>query len=209
MSARGRFIYTYARRHWKGDAAVTATAIALCESRGNPNAYNPKFPDNSYGLWQINMYGDLGPDRRARYNLSRNSQLFNPITNARVAFGVYQDAGNSWRPWSCFTNGGYREYINEARESAGLGPITDPESMVEPTDWGIFEPIAGPLGDIRDFIEFVTDERNWQRVAMFVGGGLLLITATLLFTAQSGLVRSAVNAIPVARGAAKTVRRAA
>lgn len=207
MSARGRLVYTYARRHWSGDDAVTATAIALCESGGNPLAYNPRPPDLSYGLWQINMRGDLGPARRSQYNLDRNSQLLNPITNARVAFGVYQDAGNSFRPWTCFTNGGHRKHINEARESAGLGPIKDPESMVEPTDFGIFEPIAGPIGDIADLVGFITDPKNWQRVAMFVGGGLLIIVATVIFAGEQALGSGVVRALPGVGRAARTVRR--
>jgi hypothetical protein len=44
--------------------AVVAVAIALAESGGNPAAHNPVPPDDSWGLWQINMRGHLGPVRR-------------------------------------------------------------------------------------------------------------------------------------------------
>jgi Lysozyme like domain len=58
------------------EEAVIATAIALAESGGDPHAHNPKPPDNSFGLWQINMIGALGPDRRQKLGLSRNEELF-------------------------------------------------------------------------------------------------------------------------------------
>jgi hypothetical protein len=56
-------IYRLARRAGfsaDNDDAVTATAIALAESGGNPDAHNTnkKTGDNSFGLWQINMIGN-------------------------------------------------------------------------------------------------------------------------------------------------------
>ena len=41
----------------------TMTAIALAESSGRPQAFNPRGLDRSYGLFQVNMYGGLGPAR--------------------------------------------------------------------------------------------------------------------------------------------------
>ena len=50
------------------DEALIATAIALAESGGDPSAHNdnPKTGDDSFGLWQINMFKELGPARRVR-----------------------------------------------------------------------------------------------------------------------------------------------
>ena len=42
------------------DVSPTIAAISLAESGGNPNAHNPKYPDNSYGLMQINMLDEPG-----------------------------------------------------------------------------------------------------------------------------------------------------
>src|SRR5215207_8357263 len=66
------------------EEAVIATAIALAESSGNPRAHNdtPATGDDSYGLWQINMIGELGPERRQQFGISENEQLFDPATNA-------------------------------------------------------------------------------------------------------------------------------
>jgi hypothetical protein len=76
-------------------AAVSMVAIALKESGGNPQAYNGTPPDDSYGLWQINMYGALGPDRRRRYNLTANSDLFDPYVNGRAMMAILRGIGPS------------------------------------------------------------------------------------------------------------------
>jgi hypothetical protein len=82
-------------------AAVSMVAIALKESGGNPQAYNGTPPDDSYGLWQINMYGALGPDRRRRYNLTANSDLFDPYVNGRAAYDLWAgNDGNFARHWA-------------------------------------------------------------------------------------------------------------
>ena len=98
---------------WRGDVLVVAVAVALAESGGNPRAHNATPPDDSYGLWQINMLGPLGPDRRARYGLGANRELWEPAVNARVAHAV-SDAGRNWSPWSTYTNGSYRRHLDKA-----------------------------------------------------------------------------------------------
>lgn len=202
VSVRGKFVYTYALRHWTGDEAIVMTAIALAESLGNPLAYNPKPPDLSYGLWQINMRGDLGPERRKQFDIDSNSRLLNPITNARAAKIVYDQQGK--QAWSVYTSGKYRDFMSEASESAGQGPIVEnPEDMEEPSGFGILDPIIGPIRDIASFISFITDSKNWLRVAQFVGGGVVIIGATVLFAKESGVAASVVKAIPMGRVAGK------
>ena len=79
-----------------------AVEVAMKESGGNPRAHNGNAStgDNSYGLWQINMIGSMGPSRRKDLKLSSNEQLFDPATNARAAKRIYDQAGGSWKPWS-------------------------------------------------------------------------------------------------------------
>jgi hypothetical protein len=115
-----RTIYRLARwAGWTPEQAVIATAVAIAESRGRPRAHNPVPPDDSYGLWQINMLGRLGPERRARFHLSSNSDLYQPATNARAAW-LISGHGSSWRPWSTWTRGTYRSYLARAK-AAGRG----------------------------------------------------------------------------------------
>lgn len=97
-----------------GDDLVTAVAIAMAESGGNPMAYNPETAANtptglgSVGLWQI--YLKAHPE-------FAGIDLTNPTNNAAAAFAVYQAAGNRFTPWSTFGNGAYAGYVTTARSA--------------------------------------------------------------------------------------------
>jgi hypothetical protein len=97
--------------------AIVATAVALAESGGNPRAHNPVPPDDSYGLWQINMIGAMGPERRAAFGLSSNEQLYDPLTNARAAYAI-SHGGTNFRPWTTFTSGAYLSHLGVAKAAA-------------------------------------------------------------------------------------------
>lgn len=96
---------------FKGDGLKMAYAIAMAESSGNARAHNGNAStgDNSYGLFQINMLGAMGPERRRQYGLSSNDALFDPLTNAKVAYRM-SHGGTSWGPWSTYNNGAYKQY---------------------------------------------------------------------------------------------------
>jgi hypothetical protein len=112
-------IYAYARRAgFSPGESVTATAIALAESGGRPRAHNPHPPDDSYCLMQVNMLGPLGPERRARYHLRRNTDLYDPATCMRVAYGI-SAGGSTWRPWTTYTRGTYLRFLPTARRAQG------------------------------------------------------------------------------------------
>ena len=96
---------------FKGEGLKMAYAIAMAESGGNAKAHNGNAStgDNSYGLFQINMLGSMGPARRAQYGLSSNDSLFDALTNAKVAYKM-SNGGKNWGPWSTYTNGAYKKY---------------------------------------------------------------------------------------------------
>ncbi|HET6503542.1 MAG TPA: transglycosylase SLT domain-containing protein [Amycolatopsis sp.] len=102
---------------FRGDALTTATAVALAESSGNPDAHNDTGKDNSYGLWQINMFGDNGPDRREKFDLGSNDDLFKPDENARAAYAL-ADHGKNFVPWTTYTDGAYKKHLDAARKAA-------------------------------------------------------------------------------------------
>ena len=85
---------------FKGEALRVAFGIVMKESTGRPYAHNQNSNtgDNSYGLFQINMIGSLGPARREQFGLKDNEDLFNPLTNAAIAY-IISDGGNDWGPW--------------------------------------------------------------------------------------------------------------
>lgn len=85
---------------FKGKALRTAFGIVLKESTGRPYAHNQNSAtgDNSYGLFQINMIGSLGPARRSEFGLANNEELFSPLKNAQIAY-IISDGGTNWGPW--------------------------------------------------------------------------------------------------------------
>ena len=110
------------------DKIPTMVAIAMAESGGNSNAHNPKYPDNSFGLWQINMLDEpgymLGAERRQRYGLTSNDQLKDPLTNARAALDILNSQGLS--AWSVYKSGKYRDYLPDAQAAVSSTPRTAP-----------------------------------------------------------------------------------
>ena len=99
---------------FKGKALRSACAIAKAESNGRPLAFNGnlKTGDSSYGMFQINMIGGLGPDRREKFDLSSNAELFNPVTNAQVALHMTK-SGTDWSSWSSLNGKRYQEWYNK------------------------------------------------------------------------------------------------
>lgn len=85
---------------FKGQALEYAWAVAMKESHGNALDYNGNIHtgDHSYGLFQINMLGSMGADRRAYYGLASNAELLNPVTNAQIAYQM-SNAGRNWSAW--------------------------------------------------------------------------------------------------------------
>jgi hypothetical protein len=129
--------------------AVIMAAIAMAESSGNSKAHNRKPPDNSYGLWQINMYDKLGPARLREYGLSSYDQLFDPVTNAKAAYSIRRGQGLS--AWSVYTSGRYRRFLGQAQAaknapSLRVSPSTlERSSLVTPSGDGKF--IQGNSGN--------------------------------------------------------------
>lgn len=85
---------------FKGQDLKEAWAIAKKESHGSPLSHNGnrKTGDNSYGLFQVNMLGSLGEDRRDKFNLASNAELFNPVVNAQIAYHM-SGGGKDWSAW--------------------------------------------------------------------------------------------------------------
>ena len=100
---------------WPKPLIPTLGRIIKAESDGLQFALNQKGDDDSYGLTQINMLDDpgdvtkgispylLGTERRDRYNLESNEDLYDPVTNLRIAYDIYKRKGNTFNDWSTFT----------------------------------------------------------------------------------------------------------
>ena len=89
---------------FEGAGLKKAWSIAKRESNGRPLAYNGnrKTGDSSYGLFQINMIGNLGPERLEKFDLQSNKELFDPVTNAEITYYM-TNGGNDWSSWKGMT----------------------------------------------------------------------------------------------------------
>ena len=85
---------------FKGQGLKYAWAVAMKESHGNALDYNGNTHtgDHSYGLFQINMLGSMGADRRSQFGLAYNAELLNPVTNAQIAYYM-SNQGKNWSAW--------------------------------------------------------------------------------------------------------------
>ena len=85
---------------FKGDHLKEAWAISMKESHGNALDFNGNIHtgDNSYGLFQINMLGSMGADRRSQFGLAYNAELLNPVENAQIAYHM-SGGGKNWSAW--------------------------------------------------------------------------------------------------------------
>ena len=85
---------------FEGIALKTAWAVARVESNGRPLALNDNKStgDKSYGIFQINMLGELGVDRLEKFDLVSNKELFDPVTNAEITYYMTK-GGKDWSSW--------------------------------------------------------------------------------------------------------------
>ena len=89
---------------FEGNALKMAWAIAKAESNGRPMAYNGNrnTGDSSYGIFQINMLGNLGDDRKEKFDLRSNVLLFDPVINAEITYHM-TNGGENWSSWKGLT----------------------------------------------------------------------------------------------------------
>lgn len=198
-------LYSLARAQGLSDsAAKIAAAVAMAESGGNQNDHNTDAStgDDSYGYWQINMLGPLGPERRKKYGLTSNEQLFDPQTNARVMKGESFN-GTNWFAWSSFKSGAYLKFMGN--------PVTDQSSdpnWLSKIGTAVVAPITSPIDSAKGAIElagkaavWVSDAKNWIRVGYVAGGAILLVAGLVMVLQSTAVGKAVIGASPVGRAA--------
>lgn len=115
-------IYIAAFAHAGGFGEVIlaeAVAIVLAESGGDTNAKGGPNSNGTYdwGLFQIN---DIHKPTQA--------EKVNPLANAQRAWKIYQQAGNSFKPWSTYNSGSYKKFLPRAREAVTALKKAGPEA---------------------------------------------------------------------------------
>jgi hypothetical protein len=104
-------IATYASSAgFSGNDLVTAVAVALAESGGDPSI--PGDNGTSMGLWQIHF--TVHP----QFN---GWDLTDPQTNANAAYSLYNARGGTFTDWTTYNTGKYTTFLGEA--SNGVAAI--------------------------------------------------------------------------------------
>lgn len=179
MSLTQSDCYQLARSAGLGESqAKMAAAIAMVESGGDPNAHNATPPDDSYGLWQINMLGAMGPERRKQFGISDNSQLYDPAINAKAMALISQNGGN-FSPWSTYPAKATAYMNTHLLQTDGKGPDSSNGGVGGLLD-GILP--GSPVQSVDKLVEmfnktagWISDSDNWLRVGYVVGGGVIVI----------------------------------
>lgn len=151
-------------------AAQVATAIALAESGGDASATNHNINGSTdYGLWQINsIHSDI---------LS-SGQWSDPNSNSQMAYKVYSQAGNSFRPWVTYNTGKYLAFMPRAAKA---------ESSVKN---GIKSQGQKQLHNLQsggNAFDALTDPSFWSRIAFAILGGILLLWSAMKMTGNNQL----------------------
>lgn len=176
--------------------APVMAAIALAESGGRSDAYNPS---GASGLWQI--LGAVNP--------SDQGSLFNAQVNAKEAVLKYRTQGLG--AWVTYTSGAYRQYLqsNIAPTPSGKLPLgqqltqlppggqnnstsNQQSSAPVPTNiGGVLSGATGLLRDVATVLDYVFGMfgrgQGWRMV-------FTLISAAALFASYKALV--AAGAVP-------------
>lgn len=127
------------RRKFPKEAIAKMLAISYRESRWQPGVRKNDDVEDSFGLFQINMKGNLGPVRRGHYGLSSNEELFDPLMNIKAARILFGD-GQGIKHWGIDgdpmhnTAEGMPKAI-AAAQAVGIDSIGDP-TFAEPTRGG-------------------------------------------------------------------------
>lgn len=167
--------------------ARIAAAIALAESGGDPNLVTDDSDDLSYGLWQINMKGPLGPQRRHDFGLPSNTTLLDPRRNAFVMAALSKDGGN-FNAWTTYTSGKYKKFLKDKSitDRAGdlINGLQDAGSNVVTNAEAAATAATNIAQALQKTAAWISDSKNWVRI-LYVAGGSFIVIIGLYEVARS------------------------
>lgn len=172
-------------------------AIGMAESGGRTNVVNGI---GATGWLQINQ-----PVHVRRHPKWTKKWLKNPLNNARAAKAIFDEQG--WSAWQAYTGpdgsgsdgpwrrhyrsgavvpaGAWDDFWDGFKDGFDIGP--GPEDFWDDDGFSDDEwegDYVGPLDDIAEFTakagNWVSNRRNWIRVAYVVGGGILAIVGSAM-----------------------------
>lgn len=193
---------------------ATAVSIAKVESDWNSTARYVGPRDDSYGLWQVNMLGSLGPARRAQFGLKADAELLDPAVNGKAAFAIFTSAKGNWSgPWKgTYKSIKYLAVYNEATQAAtnvvagrsGTGNPLDRLPDLTPSLPDL-PSLPNPFGAAAGFVKALTDRATILR-ALKVVAGLAVAALGLIVIFRDSLTSAALVAVAGPAGAAVGAR---
>lgn len=119
------------RRGFAKEDVWKMLAISWRESNWIPGVRNVGPVDDSYGLFQINMKGNLGPGRRSQYGIKDDSELLDPRINIKAARLIY--GGGNLSAWN--VDGDWRNGIpaSKIEESKAIAKSMNLPTTGDPT----------------------------------------------------------------------------
>jgi len=164
------------------DVQATAVAVIMAESGGNSTAVGDG--GNSIGWMQVYLVA---------HPWARSLDLKNPKVNLEAGHKIYEEAGDSFSPWSVWWRnarrregpgqGRYRVYLLAARSavdnlrkvgSPGFGDILDTTGEALKDPGGALAELDLP-GPFDDAVRFLSKAHSWQRIAYVILGGALVV----------------------------------
>ena len=184
------------------ERARLAGAVGWMESKGDPNAHNTNAltGDNSYGIWQINMLGDMGPERRAQFGISNNDQLFDPQTNARAMAILSKNGTDFARHWPNTLPLAQQHMATHLIQTEGSGPDGGQSTVGKIAD------ALNPVDELKSIVDFgnktarwVSNAENWVRVGYVVGGSAMVLVGLVMMLQSSSFGSAVTKVVPAGR----------
>lgn len=170
---------------FRGDDEVTMTAIVLAESGGDSDAVGVNSNGTrDYGLAQINSshFGERLDN--GIFGVGAGSinlgNVFEPQINLEFANILYKGSGNTFRDWTTYRSGRYREFLSAVTGSTQTPNVTGdiPQDIANTAK----DSVTGAVNDalsaaFSGFAPTVTKVAFVGVAAAIVGAGLWQLTA--------------------------------
>lgn len=182
-------VYKVARQAGFSPAqAIIATAITNPESGRQPGVVQSGQPYSTtgWGLWQITP-GNSVP------SVGTDDALLDPLTNARAAYAKFQGAGNSFRPWTTYTDNAYQPYLSAAQTAASA--VGDAIGGLVGGAEAAGAQAAGNVGGAGGGLGGSVDAPTLSAVQDFIGGGNWWGQATVNTQSSLPAIEAAIQAV--------------
>lgn len=182
--------------------ARLAGAVGWEESGGDATAHNTNAAtgDDSYGYWQINMLGAMGPERRKQFGISNNNELFDPQTNARAMAILSKNGTDFASDWPNTLPKAQERVKTHLIQTEGSGPDQGQSTVGKIAD------ALNPVDEIKAFVDlgnktarWVSNAENWIRVGYVVGGSAMVLVGLVMMLQSTSLGSAVTKVVPAGR----------